>query len=156
MAELLLERGEKQVWLEVLEQAADFALPFRQQPYVGVLWSNLSRPPSDQREFLTNALIASGCRYLVCGGSECELWHDFADEAYLALDPECANENAFVTTTWHDQESEEDVVFFFLTCTHVEKVKMNRYLIVQVGKNENQSKLFGQLVRKLGSAEWAA
>ena len=84
------------------------------------------------------------------------MWHDSAVEAYLAVDPECTNDSVFVTSTWHEAESEEDVVFFFLMCTGVENIDVNRYVIVQVGRNEEQSKLFGRLVSKVGSAEWAA
>jgi len=143
---LVLERSEKQVWLVELDQSATFSLPFPAEPYVCMVWANRSGVALEERESLADALIATGCRYIVCGGADCEKWHDSADDAYLARDPECKNDNTFVMTTWHENESQEDVVFFFLTCTGVENATLNRYLIVQVGRDERHASLLSSLV----------
>lgn len=58
-------------------------------------------------------LVASGCRYLLAWGKDCEAWHDMVDDAASeAFDYEEVPEEHAVTATWHDDE-ERDEVFWF-------------------------------------------
>jgi len=58
-------------------------------------------------------LVASGCRYLLAWGKDCEAWHDMVDDANLErFDYEDIPEESLVMTTWHEDE-ERDEVFWF-------------------------------------------
>ncbi len=58
-------------------------------------------------------LVASGCRYLLAWGKDCEAWHDMMDDANLeAFDYEDIPEEDFVITTWHEDEEREEVFWF--------------------------------------------
>ena len=66
--------------------------------------------PEMDLELVAARLLAAGCRYFVCSGSNSEAVHDRIDDVIL----EEGTSN--VTTTFHDGESMEDVAEFFLTC----------------------------------------
>jgi hypothetical protein len=55
-------------------------------------------------------LVASGCLYMMAWGVECSSWDDSVDWANLhANDYQAVSEDRFVVTTWHADESIEDV-----------------------------------------------
>ncbi len=56
-----------------------------------------------------SALLAAGCRYFVCFGEQSETVHDRIDDIIV--------EHGYdgVTTTFHCDESEQDVADFFMT-----------------------------------------
>jgi hypothetical protein len=60
-------------------------------------------------EVLLRPLIDGGCVYFVCWGPDCERVHDTADEC----DP-YANTNSVIMTTWHNDESLDDAIWYFL------------------------------------------
>lgn len=55
-----------------------------------------------------NELLKNGCRYFVCFGPKAEMVHDWIDDLIVA-------DNSFedVPTTFHQDESIEDVILFF-------------------------------------------
>jgi hypothetical protein len=58
-------------------------------------------------------LVASGCRYLLAWGKDCEAWHDMVEDAALeAFDYEDVPEEDAVMTTWHEDEDREEVFWF--------------------------------------------
>jgi hypothetical protein len=58
-------------------------------------------------------LVASGCRYLLAWGKDCEAWHDMVEDAALeAYDYEDVPDEHQVVATWHEDE-ERDEVFWF-------------------------------------------
>ena len=147
MSELVFDKDGRQVWLESLEPPYRLSLPFPMGPYVCLLWANVPNVPADQRRRLCTELIASGCRYLVCGGHECEAWHDTADDAYLAVDPSGVSPDVHVMTTWHEGEPLKDVVFFFLNCAD-DGLSHRRHLILQIGHDPRHAKTVSELVTK--------
>jgi hypothetical protein len=84
---------------------------------------------------VATALIKSGCRYIVCGGVKCEQWHDEADLAWVMLDLESGPDNGMplVMTTWHPDESEEEVVDFALNSTNFEECEFRCCLVLIAG-----------------------
>jgi hypothetical protein len=58
------------------------------------------------RRALVEQLLSAGCRYFVCYGGESESLHDQIDDLVVAIAA------AGVTTTYHDDESVEDVISF--------------------------------------------
>jgi hypothetical protein len=58
-------------------------------------------------------LVASGCRYLLAWGKDCEAWHDMVDDAALeAFDYEDVPDEHKVIATWHEDEEREEVFWF--------------------------------------------
>lgn len=72
-------------------------------------WSN-----SESRSRWVNALLKTGCRYFVCFGEKSEGLHDDIDEMIVA------GEYQNVMTTFHDDESPEEVIEFFETVASYE------------------------------------
>jgi hypothetical protein len=88
----------------------------------------------DELSRLSRARIACGIRYAVCGGVECERWHDAIDQAFIELDLEGeAYETRFVTTSWHTDEPPEEVAFFFIHNTNSDAHDFTRFLVLQLG-----------------------
>jgi hypothetical protein len=62
-------------------------------------------------------LVASGCRYLMAWGKDCEAWHDMVDDAALeAFDYEDVPDEHAVISTWHEDEDREEVFWFAKHC----------------------------------------
>ena len=58
-------------------------------------------------------LVASGCRYLLAWGKDCEAWHDMVEDAALeAFDYEDVPAEHAVIATWHEDEDREEVFWF--------------------------------------------
>ncbi len=67
------------------------------------------------RHMVSEWLIEKGCLYMMAHGHECSLWDDSVDEANLeAHNWKRIPEEKSVTTTWHDDESIEEVFYFAL------------------------------------------
>jgi hypothetical protein len=118
-----------------ITRAAEFVAPIPDRPFACLLWSH-SPLRKDERADLAARLIASGCRYAVCGGSESEALHDDIDSAFIRpvmeLAPEAEGRGLFVTT-WHDGESAEEVAFYFVRCAIIEGVEFRDFLLLHVG-----------------------
>jgi hypothetical protein len=62
---------------------------------------------------VSNWLVASGCFYMMAWGVECSSWDDSVDWASLdANDYQAVSEDKFVVTTWHEDDSIEDVFWY--------------------------------------------
>jgi hypothetical protein len=110
--------------------------PFIGLQFACLLWNHSVKRDVGAASALLGSLIDSGCRYLVCAGLDCQWWHDLADELlvgeYLdATDEE--RERNHVMTTWHAQESPDDVAFFFAFNTSFDDVAFVRFLVLHLG-----------------------
>jgi hypothetical protein len=134
--ELIHEQDGREYWLQVLGATADFQPPFAGAPYPVLLWDTAGDRSLEDLATLAAALIDSGVRNAVCGGRECERWHDALDTAFLAqgLSGE-EYESRFVMTSWHTDESPDDVAFFFVWNTNFDDHDFRRFLVVQLGAN---------------------
>lgn len=54
-------------------------------------------------------LVESGCRYMLAWGPDCSSWDDSVDYAVILKFPGETPEDAFVMTTWHENQTLEDV-----------------------------------------------
>jgi hypothetical protein len=58
-------------------------------------------------------LIHSGCRYMMAWGKECSSWDDSLDIANIEkFNYEDIPKEDFVITTWHEDESLQDVLWY--------------------------------------------
>lgn len=113
------------------------ATPFGDEAYVALLWAADATFSEVARMKVVHALVDSGCRYIVCGGTNCERWHDEADLASVSLSTQSdssRSEMPVVMTSWHDGESIEEVVSFAANCTNSDNHDFKNFLVLIVGE----------------------
>jgi hypothetical protein len=130
----ILEHGGRTFGYVHMRGGEDFRSPFGTQPFVCLIWDADGAFDAAERQRLADAIIVSNCRYIVCGGVECEAWHDAMDEAFLELELKGEEyEERFVMTSWHTDQAEAEVAMFFVHCTASEEEPFTKYLVLQVG-----------------------
>jgi hypothetical protein len=100
--------------LTYLQLPPDSALPSLDHlaPFLAILLLEEETPELWQAE-TARWLVASGCRYLLAWGKDCEAWQEAVDEASLeAFDYEEVPEESRVITTRHEDEEREEVFWF--------------------------------------------
>ena len=119
----------------MLEQPGTYALPFARAPYPCLIWNTGGGWSEDQRSDLVQAILDTDARYAVCGGVDCEQWHDDLDQAFIQryLGDEAAQNEHFLMTTWHTAESPEEVAFYFVHNTDFDHHEFKRLLLVVLG-----------------------
>ncbi len=107
--------------------------PFGGEFYAALVWA--TRPTTPARKHrVCAALIASGCRYVVCGGRESVAWEEAVDEAFVAQDlSETEFQDRLVMTSSHEREPMREVVFFFTIFTNLGPHNYKRYLVLMIG-----------------------
>ncbi|HLA71012.1 MAG TPA: hypothetical protein VK624_05840 [Steroidobacteraceae bacterium] len=89
---------------------------------------------SDGKLQVARELIGQGCRYAVCSGTDGSAWDDAVDLAYIESHPDNSRDSTeFVMTTWHDDESMEDIAAFFALNTTFDDFVPRLYVVVGVG-----------------------
>jgi hypothetical protein len=91
------------------DQISDLALD---SPHFGVLlaWNCASESPEVLLR-IARKLISLGGVYFCCWGDGCELLHDSIDQVAMEVD---ARSDPVIMTTWHDDESLREVLWFFI------------------------------------------
>ncbi|QDL91144.1 hypothetical protein FDP22_04725 [Paroceanicella profunda] len=99
----------------------------------------------DYRDEVSKALVKAGCLYSLAWGIDCAAWDDSVDWAFLAAyDFGKYPENKFVMTTWHDDETLEEVVEFSKHCADNSNIKLEDILVLDFSHHERS-----QLIEKL-------
>ena len=97
---------------------------------------------ADEQEKISIDLVAQGCRYAVCTGINASSWDDSVDVAFLESDPGFnPPDDRFVMTSWHNDETPEDVVFFFANCTAFGNFQPSQFVAVFLGAPPDPSYL---------------
>jgi hypothetical protein len=150
--ERIASDARREFHLRVLGQDEPLAPPFGEVPYAALVWST-RRTSAGQKRRLADRLIASGCRYVVCGGVECESWEDAADCAYIEQDlPEPVPDDRFVMTTSHPREPEDEAAHFFVHATALHR-EFSRYLVLMIGADDGvRTRLTGAIRVEVESA----
>ena len=110
--------------------------PFGGTDFVVLIINNDPHISSSDQYALSLALVRSGCRYAVCIGHNCSTWDDSVDWAYLEVDPDASDET-FVMTTWHENDTPDEIAHFFLNCTTFDDNVFTNFLILSVGQNDS-------------------
>ena len=114
----------------------DFAGPFPGMLVSCMVWDHDGRFTEAQRVVVAKLLLQAGCRYVVCGGQNCEAWHDAVDVEFVQQHLDDSDETrkaVHVLTTWHAGESPDDVAFFFVLNTNFDDYDFEHYLVLHVG-----------------------
>lgn len=131
--ELIASDAGREFHLRSVQPGEALGSPFGGEPYPVLVWSAGRTTPA-QKAGLCAALIASGCRYVVCGGRECAAWEEAADDAFLAQDlPDAELDARHVMTTSHEREPADDVAFFFANNVDFGPADFRHYLVLMIG-----------------------
>lgn len=128
---------EKELWFEQLNRPFRFKSPFDGMDFALLIIANDPTVTAEERSVISREVIDQGCRYAVCAGDKCSIWHDDIDIAFISTDPDFnPPDDRFVTTTWHDDESLEEVFEFFHLWTCFDDFWPKRFLVLFVGGDD--------------------
>ena len=84
-------------------------------------------------------LVDAGCLYMMAWGPDCGTWDDSVDYALiLKYLPDEAPEKEFIMTTWHENESLEDVFWFCQFNAFDTFNQITNTLIVHIGEHDRK------------------
>jgi len=132
----LTEHHGKTVCAMTIDAPGDIAIPFSGMFFPCMVWDHDGGSSETQRSEVAGRLLDGGCRYVVCGGKDCEAWHDAVDDEIVRRhggDSHDALAAAHVMTTWHADESPDEVAWFFVRCTNFDDHVYRNYLVLHVG-----------------------
>jgi len=136
---VLVETGGKVFVTIGVDTAGDFVSPFPATLFPCMIWDHDGRFTEAQRGEVARQLLGIGCRYVVCGGRNCDAWHATVDEEFVQKhldDPDETLDDVHVMTTSHADESPDDVAFFFVLNTNFGDHDFDHYLVLHVGDSE--------------------
>lgn len=96
----------------------------------------LSETPIDEiwRSEVAVWLVRSGCLYMMAWGVECSEWDTAVDIANIdACGGGDIPDDKFVMTTWHADDSLEEVLWFAKNLAFHENIELAETLVIQVG-----------------------
>lgn len=123
--------------------------PFDGAEFVVLIVNNDPHISSDDQYAVSLALVRAGCRYAVCIGHNCSMWDDSVDWAYLEVAPEPKDET-FVMTSWHENDTPEEIAHFFMNCMNFGNNVFENYLVLSLGSDDL---LLADLKRALGRCQ---
>jgi hypothetical protein len=135
--EQILAAKSRSVWATKLDRPFDLTSPFAGEEFACLLVVRDTSITGQEQASLSELLVAQGCRYAVCIGHECSSWDTSIDTAYIATD---ANfdppDSTLVMTSWHEDESIEEVAEFFFLCTCFDDFDPCRFLVLCLGGDD--------------------
>lgn len=133
-----------------IHAADEWIPPFAGEIYVAFVLLMESSELLSEFDSLSNKLVNTKCRYVCSWGEQCELFHDLVDESDVMLSLDKKNDAPSIMTTWHNNESIEDALFYFFNCSF-DDLRFRNFAILVVGSGswseENLSTLVDTYVR---------
>ncbi|MBL8723105.1 MAG: hypothetical protein JNK49_03625 [Planctomycetes bacterium] len=112
------ETGRDLFLLPISAAEAPLRLPEHLRPFVCLLVWDAAAEPVEVVSHVAESLLASGCVYLCVWGDGCSRVHDIFDEVIVGDGSrESIAAAPLVLTTWHDGESLDSALWFFLRST---------------------------------------
>jgi hypothetical protein len=88
---------------------------------------------NEWRNRVSDWLVASGCLYMLAWGIDCSIWDDAVDWANISeFDFKPIPPERFVMTTWHENESIEEVFWFAKNCASHPTVAIDADMILDI------------------------
>lgn len=144
---LISKHKEKEIWLQHYKNDEPLGIDFKGDPFVCMLWNDRENFVSSE---LIEEILKKGCRYFVAGGIDCEKWHDYTDEIHFNFYPDFQiPDSEHVMTTWHDNETLEEVIRFALNLTYFDDYQFDKFLFILI-----DSKLSEAEVVSIIDKEW--
>lgn len=85
------------------------------------------------RDAMSRWLVESGCLWMMAWGRDCSLWDDSVDCATIEKFPGDVPDDKFVVTTWHNDETLEDVVSFAMFSANHSRVPLEKLVVLDIG-----------------------
>ena len=110
-------------------------------PFVAVVIIDIEL--SDEwRHEVSEWLVETGCLYMMAWGKDCSLWDDAVDVVNLeAYDWKDIPDDKSIMTTWHDDESLEDVLWFATHSATHNSVPLNHLIILDITENPRENSI---------------
>jgi hypothetical protein len=135
--DLLNKKNQKEIWLMQLDKPYAFLYPFDGEAFVCILFNNDPFISNEEQNKISEDLVASNCRYAVCAGDDSSSWDNSIDMAYISTDENYdPPDDTMVMTTWHDDETISDIMFFGLNNTNFDYHDFKKYLVLFIGSKE--------------------
>jgi hypothetical protein len=131
--EQIASDGRRAFFLRVMAPGEELGSPFDGESYPVLVWATKPTKAA-QKQRLCAALIASGCRYVVCGGRESAAWEEAADEAFAAQDLTDAEfRERMVMTSSLVGYPPDEAAFDLIHTTNFGEHDFIRYLVLMIG-----------------------
>ena len=90
-------------------------------------------------------LVQQGCRYMMAWGNECSTWDDSVDYANIEFfGYEQLQGEELVMTTWHDDETLQDVFLFSKNSAHHPTLDLSEVVIIHICQSEKKEFFLGE------------
>ena len=86
-------------------------------------------------------LVASGCLYMMAWGRDCSLWDDNVDCANIKNFTGDIPDDKFIMTTWHNDETLEDVVDFATFSANHSRVPLETLVVLDIGPDVRKDEI---------------
>ena len=127
----------------------------RLRPFKAVVVLNASYT-SDWQDEVSKWLVTSGCLYMMAWGPACTTWDDSVDWAVRVIYPgDETPDEKFVMTTWHDDESLEEVFWFaqFNGSFNYNDVELVNALILDISDEHREDEMISLFDRSYTLAD---
>lgn len=139
---------DRELFLRVMAPGEELGDSFDGDPYPALVWA-AAETVEAQKHRLCAELIATGCRYIVCGGHDATAWEEAADEAFAAQDlPDAEFDARHVMTTSHEGEPPGEVARFFVHDTRFGGHDFRHYLVLVIGEDAGMREQLADAVRE--------
>lgn len=131
------------IYLQLIADAPIPPLP-RLQAFSAVIISEAEAPEEWQNK-VSNNLIAAGSRFMMAWGKQASAWCDAVDSALQAAhDFGRIAPHDKTYSTWHDDESLEEVFAFCKHSTEHPWGRIDEVLLLHIGAEEKSSEMLGR------------
>lgn len=123
-----------------LRRPYEFTSPFGGAAFAALLLVLDPAVTKAEQKALAEQLVAQACRYAVCAGFDCSSWDDAIDWASVMTEVEGRPGHGFVMTTWHPDQSLEEVVDFFQRHVSIDDNPPVHRVAILVGEDQAQQR----------------
>lgn len=128
----LHNRRGARLWFSRIERPYSFAPP----PDIGgfallLVVGDEDVTPEEQSD-LSEQFVRSGCRFAACAGVRCSTWDDSIDMVGV-MDQVDGKEAPFVMTTWHEDQSLQDLAEYFARDMAYDDWRAENFVALVVG-----------------------
>lgn len=133
---LIAQREHRRFWFLRLEPPYKTPVPGFGSPFVAIIVACDESITPEQQANISAQLVAMDCRYMLAWGLNASSWDDSVDLAFLNTDPNFnPPDDRHVMTTWHEDETIQDLVWFALMNTNFDAHDFRDYLALMIGTN---------------------
>ncbi|MEO4042030.1 hypothetical protein AAFN47_10535 [Hoeflea sp. CAU 1731] len=93
------------------------------------------------RDEVSRWLVESGCLWMMAWGRDCSLWDDSVDCANIEKFSGDIPHDKFVITTWHNDETLEDVVCFATFSANHSSVPLEKLVVLDIGPDAGKNEI---------------